>query len=215
MQTHNLYLTLVTLLFSYMYDSRTSQHDPTSESAWTICNLTPSFTALDPPLSSHYTGGCHIFSKDEIQETLVPSYRRSLAFPLYRSFLLSEKCREDIAFILRKGKRTVMRCLLEMKYILDHHEIYYIYSKIWLDDFCVWVQADARWALLQRYSQDKRNSFANSDDVLEIMGKTLMEVKLDKASIDWGLEEIESAAKQSAELQSDSDDETDGESDTA
>ena len=42
-----------------------------------------------------------------------------------------------------------------------------------------------------------------------------MEVKVDKASIDWGLEEIESAAKRSAELQSDSDDETDGESDTA
>lgn len=143
-QTHNLYLTLITLLFSYMYDSRTSQHDPTSESAWTICNLTPSFTALDPPFSSHYTGGSHIFSKDELQETLVPSYRRSLAFPLYRFFLLSEKCREDIASILRKGKRTVMRCLLEMKYILDHHEVYYIYSKIWLDDFCVWIQADAR-----------------------------------------------------------------------
>lgn len=59
--------------------------------------------------------------------------------------------------------------------------------------------------------QDERNSFANSDDILEIIGKTLMEVKVDKASIDWGLEEIESAAKQSAELQSDSDDETDGE----
>jgi len=143
-QIHNLYLTLITLLFSYMYDSRTSQHDPTSESAWTICNLTPSFTALDPPLSSHYTGGCHVFSKDELHETLLPSYRRSLAFPLYRSFLLSEKCREDIASILRKGKRTVVRCLLEMKYILDHHEVYYIYSKFWLDDFCVWIQADAR-----------------------------------------------------------------------
>ena len=69
--------------------------------------------------------------------------------------------------------------------------------------------------MLQRHSQDKRYSFANSDDVLEIMGKTLMEVKVDKASIDWGLGEIESAAKQSTELQSDSDDETDGESDTA
>lgn len=40
-----------------------------------------------------------------------------------------------------------------------------------------------------------------------------MEVKVDKASINWGLEEIESAAKGSTELQSDSDDETDGESD--
>jgi len=42
-----------------------------------------------------------------------------------------------------------------------------------------------------------------------------MEVKIDKASIDWGLEEIELAAKRSTELQSDSDDETDGESNNA
>ncbi|KIM49444.1 hypothetical protein M413DRAFT_108537 [Hebeloma cylindrosporum] len=196
-QTHNLYLTLITLLFSYMYDSRTSQHDPTSESAWTICNLTPSFTALDPPISSYYTGGCHTFSEDELQETLVPSYRRSLTFPLYRSFALSEKCREDVASIFRKGKRTVMRCLLEMKYILDHHEVYYIYSKVWLNDFCVWIQADA------------------SDDILGLIGKTLTDFKVDKASIGWELEELEAAAKRSMELQSDSDDETDGESDNS
>jgi len=145
-QTHDLYLTLITLLFSYMYDSRTTQHDPTPESAWTICNLTPSFTALDPPLSSHNTSGRHVFSKDELQDTLVASYRRSLAFPLYRSFLLADKCRKDVASVLQKGKRTVMRCLLEMKHILDHHEVYYIYSKMWLDDYCVWIQADARWA---------------------------------------------------------------------
>ena len=42
-----------------------------------------------------------------------------------------------------------------------------------------------------------------------------MEVKVNKASIDWGLEEIEAAAKQSTEFQSDSDDETDGECDNA
>lgn len=38
----------------------------------------------------------------------------------------------------------VVRCLLEVKDILDHHEVYYVYSKIWVDDFCVWTQAYAR-----------------------------------------------------------------------
>ncbi len=76
--------------------------------------------------------------------TLVPSYRRSLAFPLHRSFALAEKCRADVAALLLKGKRTAFRCLLEMKAILDHHEAYYVYSKIWLDDFCVWIQAYAK-----------------------------------------------------------------------
>ncbi|KAF8968360.1 SHQ1 protein-domain-containing protein [Flammula alnicola] len=189
-QTHDLYLTLLTLLFSYMYDSRTSQHDPTPESAWTMGNLTPAFTALDPPHSSRYMGGHHVFTKDELQESLVPSYRRSLTFPLYRSFILVEKCREDVAGILQKGKRTVMRCLLEMKNIFDHHEVYYIYSKIWIDDFCVWIQADA------------------DDGILQLLGKNLMEVKVDKALIGWDLDVIEMAAKQALERESDSDDET-------
>lgn len=46
---HNLYLTLLTILFSYVYDARTTQCDPSTESAWTICSLTPAFSALDPP----------------------------------------------------------------------------------------------------------------------------------------------------------------------
>ena len=142
-QTHDLYLTLITLLFSYVYDSRTTQCDPTPESAWTICNLTPAFTALDPPHSDHYAGGPHVFSETELKGTLLPSYRRSITFPLYRSFALAEKCRQDVATLLRRGKRRVTRCLLELKDILDHHDVYYVYSKIWVDDFCVWIQADA------------------------------------------------------------------------
>lgn len=142
-QTHDLYLILISLLFSYAYDSRTTQHDPTPESAWTICSLTPAITALDPPRS---LGGRdnHTFTTDDLLSALIPSYRRSLAFPLYRSFILAEACRKDAADFLAKGKRTVVRCLLEMKHILDHHEVYYVYSKIWLDDFCVWVQASTR-----------------------------------------------------------------------
>jgi protein SHQ1 len=75
------------------------------------------------------------------------SYRRSLAFPLYRSWILAEACRMDIAQLLSNGKRTIVRCLLEMKNVLDHHEVYYVYSKIWLDDFCMWTLAYARYAV--------------------------------------------------------------------
>jgi len=84
-QTHFLYLTLVTLLFSYAYESRTSQHDPTPESAWTICSLTPAFSALDPPNpESPYSPVAvlnpNTFSSQELITTFIPSYRRSLAF---------------------------------------------------------------------------------------------------------------------------------------
>lgn len=75
---------------------------------------------------------------------MLPSYRRLLAFPLYRSFALAEKCQEDLANALKQGKRLIIRCLLEIKDILDHHDVYYVYSKIWLDDFCVWIQLNAK-----------------------------------------------------------------------
>lgn len=81
-----------------------------------------------------------------------------------------------------------MRCLLRMKDILDHHEVYYVYSKIWLDDFCLWISAYA------------------DDEILEKLGKVLAEIKVAKALIGWNLEELETAALESLERESDSDD---------
>lgn len=144
-QTHQLYLTLLTLLFAYAYETRTTQHDPTPESAWTLASLIPAFSALDPPPydATPSTDPSH-FTADELAATFTASYRRALAFPLYRSFALAEACRADVAALLARGKRVVARCLLEAKDILDHHDVYYVYSKIWVDDFCVWVLACSR-----------------------------------------------------------------------
>ncbi|KAG6844729.1 hypothetical protein H0H87_004349 [Tephrocybe sp. NHM501043] len=186
-QTHNLYLVLLTILFSYGYESRTNQLDPTPESAWTLATLIPAFSALDPPNS--LPSSPSKFMTDELCQTFVTSYRRSLAFPLYRSFILAEACRRDVADFLSGGKRTVVRCLLEMKNILDHHEIYYVYSKIWLDDFCVWLHAYA------------------SDDVLLTLAKQVSELRIPKSSIEWRLEALEAATQGVEERECDSDDE--------
>jgi protein SHQ1 len=140
-------MTLLTLLFAYAYDSRTTQKDPTPESPWTLCSLTPAFSALDPaPYHSPAVSspGFNGFGDAELLATLVTSYRRSLTFPLYRSYALAEACKADVASFLAGGKRLVVRCLLEIKDILDHHEVYYAYSKVWVDDYCLWAQAHAR-----------------------------------------------------------------------
>ncbi|KAJ3717624.1 SHQ1 protein-domain-containing protein [Lentinula guzmanii] len=196
-QTRSLYLTLTTVLFSYAYDARTTQHDPTPESAWTICSLTPSFSALDPP-PYHSESNINLeLSSDEISATFVPSYRRSLAFPLYRSFALAEKCREDVAHFLLRGRRTVFRCLMEMKDILDHHDVYYVYSKVWLDDLCVWTQAYA--SVTEMFS----------DETLTRLGNAVKDASITKASVGWELEQLEVAIQNQAseEREVDSDDE--------
>jgi protein SHQ1 len=70
----------------------------------------------------------------------VASYRRTLAYPLYRNWTLCEKVLQDVYIMFKLGKRAILKALLEMKDIFDHHDIYYVYSKIWLDDYCVWIQ---------------------------------------------------------------------------
>ncbi|KAF8136403.1 SHQ1 protein-domain-containing protein [Boletus edulis] len=194
-QERNLYLTLITILFAYAYDKRTTLHDPTPESAWTICSLVPAFSALDPPpyipVMSDITGASQFpLSDAELLSTLAISYRRSLALPLHRSFQLSEACRRDVASYMAQGKRMVARCLLETKRILDHHDVYYVYSRIWLDDFCVWIQTCA------------------SDNVLQGLADKLTTLLLPKEAIGWELEQLEEATRFAACRTSDSDDES-------
>ncbi|KAH9001776.1 SHQ1-domain-containing protein [Lactarius akahatsu] len=177
-ETRALYLTLVTLLFSYAYDARTTQHDPTPESAWTISALTPAFSALDPP--PYPSGDIDV---RELAQSLTPSYRRALAFPLYRHAARTP----DV--LLACGTRTVLRCLLELRAILDAHEVYYVYSRIWLDDFCRWIQACA------------------SEDSLKRLGQDVGRLNMSKNSLGWDLVALERAVLAAREGQSDSDDE--------
>ncbi|KAL6309068.1 SHQ1-domain-containing protein [Sparassis latifolia] len=195
-QAHNLYLTLLSLLFSHAYETRTTQHDPTPESAWTIGSLTPAFSALDPPPYSPTPpplSQSSSFDASELAAVFTASYRRALAFPLHRSFALAEACRADVAALLTKGKRAVIRCLLEMKHILDHHDVYYVYSKIWVDDFCVWTAAYA------------------SDDVLHQLSRDVARLKMEKSMIGRDLDGLEALTREAAEREPDSDDESEDE----
>lgn len=130
-QNQKLHIILLNILFSYSYDCRTTQNDPTSESAWTIAVLSPCMSALDASVSSP-------------EAAFRASYRRALAFPLYRNWTLCERVRQDVCDILAGGKRSVLRRLLEVRAILEKHDVYYVYNKIWIDDYCVWIQSNAR-----------------------------------------------------------------------
>jgi protein SHQ1 len=181
-------LTLISILFAFAYDSRTTQDDPTTESAWTICTLIPAFSALDPP---PYVPTPHL--ADAINAVMVASYRRSFVFPLYRSFALAERCRQDVADILSGGKRHVTRALFKIKHILDHHDVYYVYSKIWVDDFCVWIQSNASYVITGLSPHKSCSCSYFSDETLRQVAKILSEINVAKSSIGWDLEALEDA----------------------
>jgi protein SHQ1 len=222
-QTRNTYLTLVTLLFAYVYDARFTQHDPTPESAWTTCTLVPAFSALDPapytpqpgasPSSGQNTSSVHLFEPHEVASSLTASYRRSLAYPLYRSWKLCGACRDDVANILARGKRLVLRCLLEMRAILDDHEVYYVYSRVWLDDFCSWSQSYARYVFFNCFltADGIANVMGWSEDMLKCLGEAVRNAEMAKSMIGWDLESLEAAVDAAGERSSDSDDESEDE----
>ncbi|KLO10716.1 SHQ1-domain-containing protein [Schizopora paradoxa] len=194
LQAHNIYLTLMTLLASYAYESRTTQNDPTPESAWTICSLTPAFSALDPPpypTSPPVISPSHSneFTSSELQSTLIPFIRRAIAFPLYRNFALAKQCIRDVSNALCRGKRGVLRALLGLKDILDGHEVYYIYSKIWVDDMCSWVSRSA------------------SESKLQEVGELLNNLEIEKDAIEWDLQALEDVTRNASNRAPDSDDE--------
>lgn len=130
--SNQLDVALISVLFSHAYELRQTQGEPTSESAWTVSVITPAFVSLTLESSLH--------------ETLVASYRRVLCFPLYRSFALCAKVQQDVVALLNRGPLAVLRALLEVKKILDAHEVYYVYAKIWVDDLCVWLSRHRKYA---------------------------------------------------------------------
>ena len=208
-QEHNLYLILLTMLFSYVYDARTTQNEATPESAWTICSLTPAFSSLDPPPYEECPTSTSMFGADEVRATLSHSIRRALAFPLYRSFALCLKCIEDLCVILRHGRRTVLRALLETRRILDHHEVYYVYSRIWMDDFCRWIAADAKWvAFINFFCRILPTSVHHREEALHALGETVATTTIDKQCIGWDLLALESAVLEQLGRAPDSDDES-------
>ncbi|CAG8747438.1 8483_t:CDS:2, partial [Acaulospora morrowiae] len=158
----SIYFGLADLLFAYSYNHRVCEGETTVESAWTIGKISPTISCLE-----RFT---------TLRETIISLFRRSLAYPCYRNFELSQKCLEDVYVLMKLGRRAILKVLLEMKDIFDHSDVYYIYSKIWLDDYCIWCQTKA------------------SDKVIRSLAHQLHHYKVSKSDIGWHLEEYEQLA---------------------
>ncbi|CAG8487408.1 9454_t:CDS:2 [Acaulospora colombiana] len=138
------------------------------ESAWTMGKISPTISCLEKFAT--------------LKETIISLFRRSLAYPCYRNFELSERCLEDVYVLMKLGRRAILKVLLEMKDVFDHDDVYYIYSKIWIDDYCIWCQTKA------------------SDKVIRSLAHQLHHYKVFKSDIGWHLEEYEQVALEDQEM---------------
>ncbi|KAJ1947516.1 hypothetical protein FBU59_001865, partial [Linderina macrospora] len=171
----SVYLGLVDILFAYSYDHRINRGEQTVESTRNIGQLSAQMSCLD--------------SFTQLRDTVVTCFRRSLSYPLYRNWELCERVLSDVYILLRLGRRACLKAMLELKIMFDHHDEYYLYSKAFLDDYCVWLQTTA------------------NDNVLRSLAHQINHMEIEKDEIDWNLEEFEDLALESSEDEAESDNE--------
>ncbi|KAK2951177.1 putative Protein SHQ1 like protein [Blattamonas nauphoetae] len=123
---------LFDILFAFCYDQRVTCGEGNAESVWTITTLSSTlsfFTAFD-----------------SLRETVRHCLRRAIVFPLFRGPRFSMLVLNDVVSLFQTrteevpSKLSILRCLLNIKNLIDHDTTRYILSKIYINDYCSWIQ---------------------------------------------------------------------------
>jgi len=158
-------LSLIDILFGFTYDVRVNEGEDCSESNWNICKLSSTLSWLE--------------TYSNITDVVESCLRRSIIYPLVRHYDISLKCLQDVLTILRKGRKTVLRCLLMIRRILVKTiDSKYILNDIYINDYCVWIQRMDNSTLIK---------------VADSLEKAMSQVN--KGSLGLDLELLEGAAK--------------------
>ena len=130
-----LVLGLIDLLFGYVYDHLLTDGDPTVESAWTVSTLSASLSWMDDWLDERDDPAVTV-----VRSVVHSSLRRALVYPYLRNFDFAVHCMRQVGQILQRGLRTVIRCLLQLRGILDKSELHYLGNKLFVDPYLAWLQ---------------------------------------------------------------------------
>jgi protein SHQ1 len=131
-------------LFAYCYDHRTTQGESTVESAYTIAVLSPTLSSFENYINyeAHSSESASFPNTTlPVRDVLIYSARRCLTFPYLRTWKLVKKIFIDVTKILFLGQRCVLKCLLEVHRIFEKTDNYYLLNKLYLEDYCVWIQS--------------------------------------------------------------------------
>ncbi len=154
----------IDILLAYSYDHRTTMGEPSVESAWTVAKLSASLSCFK------------VF--ENLSDVIYSFMRRSLCYPLYRSFILSKKCLKDVYAVLKKGRHSILGIFLDLFYLFSRKGSFACLNTIWIQDICVWLQYDE-----------------SIDETAKNMAHQLHHFPLEKSKIGWDLEELETLAK--------------------
>ena len=118
----------IDILYAYLYDFRVNMFSDNWESSWNISKLAATISWFAD------------FKNQNEQQLLTTIYRRALTYPLYRSFNLWEKIREDLQTILSIGRKAIVKWFIKIKKLNEKKESGYLINRIFINDFIVWIQ---------------------------------------------------------------------------
>ncbi|KAF1759580.1 hypothetical protein GCK72_016047 [Caenorhabditis remanei] len=173
-------ISLLDILYGYLYDQRVNQWESNCESGWTVAKLSSSLS--------------YFVKFGSVKECVISSIRRSLCYPLYRNLRLSFRILEDLLQILSSAHPTtvILHILCDIHRIfIDSGDFRYILNDLFITDYIFWIQTE------------------DSEDVVRGIQKELEDVVagIQKADVGWDLEILETEAKMQATMLDSDDDE--------
>lgn len=158
-----LYVTILSVLFSYMFEQLENEGTHTTESAWTMGKLCPQISFLDQQLkqmNEPQDGMKEISNVNKesslIKIAIITGIRRALSYPLHRNYDLVMKAWTFVYYILRGGKRLVIRALLDIHETFRFHDAYYVYDKVLLDDLIAWFISQGSENVIRSLAMEMR-----------------------------------------------------------
>ena len=153
-----LYITILNVLFGYVFEQIENEGIHSTESAWTIGKLVPQIAFLDQQLISEKDDNKHI---SIIKASLLSGIKNSLSWTLHRNFDLSIKAWKQVYYLLTGGKKLVVRALLDVHEVFRFHDVYYVYDKILLSDLCSWFINQGSEVIVKSLAVDMKRELDN------------------------------------------------------
>lgn len=83
---------------------------------------------------------------------------------------------KDVVVVVKLGRRQILKCLLKTRDLLIHSECCYVMDRLYLTDYCVWIQ------------------YADEDCIRELASE-LNHYRLEKDDLGLGIPELEEQTK--------------------
>lgn len=120
------FYTLTDILLSFLFDWRMNEFEMNCESNWNINKISGCLS-------------CFV-EFENLNDVFKSFFRRSLIFPLYRSFELSLRVVQDLKMVFFLGRNFVVKFFMELARVFYKNNPKYLLNEIFVNDLTVFVQ---------------------------------------------------------------------------